>query len=193
MRDDGRIPSPTTPAAGVRGVAAPSGGQVAALVSADVSRPSDTPGVQEAVKRQPGTRPRGQTGTAPRPPFTSAAMGISWAVTARELGLESEELADAVEGGCAGGSQPTLQRKQIKGMLRDWEKKFPGRVESTFRAMTDVRLSHLMDRTKFDFAAVMATGAPERSVALRGQGAARPKLSRRGCRRSQSPLGGRQT
>ena len=57
------------------------------------------------------------------------------------------------------GSQPTLQRKQIKGMLRDWEKKFPGRVESTFRALADVRLSHLMDREKFDFAAVMATGA----------------------------------
>ena len=56
------------------------------------------------------------------------------------------------------GSQPTLQRKQIKGMLREWEKKFPGRVESTFRAMADVRLSHLMDREKFDFAAVMATG-----------------------------------
>jgi tRNA 2-thiocytidine biosynthesis protein TtcA len=56
------------------------------------------------------------------------------------------------------GSQPTLQRKQIKGMLRDWEKKFPGRVESTFRALADVRLSHLMDREKFDFAAVMATG-----------------------------------
>ena len=57
------------------------------------------------------------------------------------------------------GSQPTLQRKQIKGMLRDWEKKFPGRVESTFRAMADVRLSHLMDRGKFDFHAVKATGA----------------------------------
>ncbi len=57
------------------------------------------------------------------------------------------------------GSQPTLQRKQIKGMLRDWEKKFPGRVESTFRALANVRLSHLLDREKFDFAAVMATGA----------------------------------
>jgi len=56
------------------------------------------------------------------------------------------------------GSQATLQRKQIKAMLRDWEKKFPGRVESTFRAMADVRLSHLMDREKFDFSAVRATG-----------------------------------
>lgn len=56
------------------------------------------------------------------------------------------------------GSQATLQRKQIKGMLRDWEKKYPGRVESTFNALADVRSSHLMDRKLFDFAGLAATG-----------------------------------
>ncbi len=56
------------------------------------------------------------------------------------------------------GSQPTLQRKVIKGMLRDWEKKYPGRVENTFNALADVRPSHLMDRKLFDFAGVKATG-----------------------------------
>ena len=56
------------------------------------------------------------------------------------------------------GSQATLQRKQIKAMLRDWEKKYPGRVESTFRALADVRLSHLLDRSIFDFATLRATG-----------------------------------
>ena len=56
------------------------------------------------------------------------------------------------------GSQATLQRKQIKGMLRDWEKKYPGRVESTFNALADVRPSHLMDRKLFDFAGLAATG-----------------------------------
>jgi len=30
------------------------------------------------------------------------------------------------------GSQENLQRKQIKGMLREWEKKYPGRVENIF-------------------------------------------------------------
>ena len=58
------------------------------------------------------------------------------------------------------GSQPTLQRKQMKDLMRDWEKRYPGRVESIFRSLQDVRPSHLLDRTLFDFAAVAATGRP---------------------------------
>ena len=45
-------------------------------------------------------------------------------------------------------------------MLRDWERKSPGRVESIFRAMANVAPSHLLDRTLFDFSAVKAGGAP---------------------------------
>src|SRR6266853_2200329 len=56
------------------------------------------------------------------------------------------------------GSQPTLQRKQVKSMLAEWEKRHPGRVESMFRALSDLVPSHLMDRRLFDFAAVRATG-----------------------------------
>ena len=56
------------------------------------------------------------------------------------------------------GSQPTLQRKQMKDLMRDWEKRFPGRVDSIFGALQDVRLSHLLDRGQFDFAAIAATG-----------------------------------
>jgi tRNA 2-thiocytidine biosynthesis protein TtcA len=56
------------------------------------------------------------------------------------------------------GSQETLQRKQVKQMLREWEKRHPGRVESMFRALSNVVPSHLMDRELFDFAAVRATG-----------------------------------
>ncbi len=56
------------------------------------------------------------------------------------------------------GSQPTLQRKQVKEMLREWEKRHPGRVESMFRALSDIVPSHMMDRKLFDFAAVRATG-----------------------------------
>ena len=55
------------------------------------------------------------------------------------------------------GSQPTLQRKQVKQMLREWEKRHPGRVESMFRALSNLVPSHLMDRRQFDFAAVRAT------------------------------------
>ena len=56
------------------------------------------------------------------------------------------------------GSQENLQRKQIKGMLREWEKKFPGRVENIFSSLSTVIPSHLMDRSMFDFAGLKATG-----------------------------------
>ena len=62
------------------------------------------------------------------------------------------------------GSQPTLQRKQVKGMLAEWEKRYPGRIDSMFRALSDLVPSHLMDRKLFDFAAVRAAGkAPNES------------------------------
>jgi tRNA 2-thiocytidine biosynthesis protein TtcA len=56
------------------------------------------------------------------------------------------------------GSQPTLQRKQVKEMLREWERRHPGRVDSMFRALSNLVPSHLMDRNTFDFSAVRATG-----------------------------------
>ena len=59
------------------------------------------------------------------------------------------------------GSQENLQRKQVALMLRDWEKKFPGRVESIWNALGKVETSHLMDRRIHDFHAVRATGQPE--------------------------------
>lgn len=49
------------------------------------------------------------------------------------------------------GSQENLQRNAMKQLLRDWEKKFPGRVENIFRAMSSVAPSHLMDKELFDF------------------------------------------
>jgi len=54
------------------------------------------------------------------------------------------------------GSQETLQRKQVKQMLREWEKCHSGRVESMFRALSDIVPSHMMDRRLFDFAGVKA-------------------------------------
>jgi tRNA 2-thiocytidine biosynthesis protein TtcA len=49
------------------------------------------------------------------------------------------------------GSQPNLQRQAVKEMLREWDRKFPGRVENMFRAMQNVVPSHLADRALFDF------------------------------------------
>ena len=49
------------------------------------------------------------------------------------------------------GSQENLQRKQIKAMLNDWDKKHPGRIESMFNAIKNVVPSHLADTELFDF------------------------------------------
>ncbi|GGC13398.1 tRNA 2-thiocytidine biosynthesis protein TtcA [Oxalicibacterium flavum] len=56
------------------------------------------------------------------------------------------------------GSQENLQRKQIKNMLREWEKQYPGRVENIFASLSTVVPSHLMDRGQFGFAELKATG-----------------------------------
>ena len=58
------------------------------------------------------------------------------------------------------GSQENLQRKQIKAMLRDWEKKHPGRVENIFSSLTTVVPSHLMDRDLFGFKDLKTDGVP---------------------------------
>ncbi len=58
------------------------------------------------------------------------------------------------------GSQENLQRKQIKQLMRDWEKQFPGRVESIFSSLSTVVPSHLMDRNQFNFANLEANGIP---------------------------------
>jgi tRNA 2-thiocytidine biosynthesis protein TtcA len=59
------------------------------------------------------------------------------------------------------GSQENLQRKQIGNMLRDWEKKYPGRIESMFTALQNVVPSHLMDTKRFDFKNIKTTGVAD--------------------------------
>ncbi len=49
------------------------------------------------------------------------------------------------------GSQPNLQRQNVKQMLNDWEKQYPGRAESIFTAMQNVVPSHLCDHNLFNF------------------------------------------
>ena len=50
------------------------------------------------------------------------------------------------------GSQDGLQRNATKAMLADIEARMPGRKETMLRALTQVRPSHLLDRSLFDFA-----------------------------------------
>ncbi len=49
------------------------------------------------------------------------------------------------------GSQENLQRKAIKQMLNDWDKRFPGRIEIMFRSLQNVVPSHLLDNQLFNF------------------------------------------
>ena len=49
------------------------------------------------------------------------------------------------------GSQPNLKRAEIKTMIADWEKRFPGRVENLFRGLQNVVPSHLMDSELYPF------------------------------------------
>lgn len=59
------------------------------------------------------------------------------------------------------GSQETLQRKAIKQMLGEWERKHPGRSENVFRALTSIAPSQLADRALFDFAGLGRRGGSE--------------------------------
>lgn len=49
------------------------------------------------------------------------------------------------------GSQPNLERANIKAMIRAWEEQNPGRTETIFSAIRDVRPSQLADKELFDF------------------------------------------
>ena len=48
-------------------------------------------------------------------------------------------------------SQDNLQRHVVKQMLQAWDREYPGRIESIFRAVTDVVPSHLVDAGLFGF------------------------------------------
>jgi tRNA 2-thiocytidine biosynthesis protein TtcA len=52
------------------------------------------------------------------------------------------------------GAQENLQRQNIKEMLTAWERQYPGRSQSIFTAMQNVKPSHLMDSKLFDFKSI---------------------------------------
>jgi len=58
------------------------------------------------------------------------------------------------------GSQTNLQRQVVGRMLADWEQQHPGRLETIFRALTDVRVSHLADPSVFDFKSLRGSTTP---------------------------------
>ncbi len=63
------------------------------------------------------------------------------------------------------GSQENLQRNAIKAMLREWDKKFPGRLETIFSALQNVVPSHLADTGLHDFVNLRQMSEQERAEA----------------------------
>lgn len=54
------------------------------------------------------------------------------------------------------GSQENLQRQAVKEMMLDWQKKYPGRLETMFRSLSHVVPEHLADPNLCDFKALGA-------------------------------------
>lgn len=53
------------------------------------------------------------------------------------------------------GSQPNMQRKIIKKMLKDWEEQYPDRTEVIFNSIKNISPSHLLDKNIYDFKELM--------------------------------------
>jgi tRNA 2-thiocytidine biosynthesis protein TtcA len=59
------------------------------------------------------------------------------------------------------GSQEHLQRRQMREMLHEWERRYPGRPQTIFNALGRVVPSHLMDPALFDFRGLRPTGVAD--------------------------------
>jgi tRNA 2-thiocytidine biosynthesis protein TtcA len=59
------------------------------------------------------------------------------------------------------GSQDNLQRVQVKKMIHDWERQYPGRIDNMLTAMGNITPSHMMDRKLFPFTTIKPTGTPD--------------------------------
>jgi tRNA 2-thiocytidine biosynthesis protein TtcA len=112
-------------------------------------------------------------------------------VRERDLARYAEAMAFPIIPCNLCGSQEHLQRKQVTAMLREWEKKHVGRLDSIFSALSTVTRSHLLDRQLFDFAAVRATGAPpaEGDTAFDVDGALDRRLQRAAAVRPRRKVG----
>ena len=58
------------------------------------------------------------------------------------------------------GSQPNLQRQAMKALLGEWDRDYPGRLASMMTALGNTSPSHLLDRDRYDFAAIRTTDEP---------------------------------
>jgi tRNA 2-thiocytidine biosynthesis protein TtcA len=59
------------------------------------------------------------------------------------------------------GSQDNLQRVQVKRMIREWDRQYPGRIANMFTAMGNIVPSHMMDRNLYPFTTLQASGVAD--------------------------------
>lgn len=64
------------------------------------------------------------------------------------------------------GSQENLQRVQMKNMLNQWDRDFPGRVETIFNSLKNIKPSQLLDSNLFDFEGLTQTAEANEPAAV---------------------------
>ena len=76
------------------------------------------------------------------------------------------------------GSQLNLQRQAMKAMLQQWDKLFPGRLETIFNSLQNIAPSQLADRNLFDFVGLQRGQVPDVTFAEMDQSAGLDILQR---------------
>lgn len=80
---------------------------------------------------------------------------------------ETEKLAKARAYPLAGkgicGAGENLKRQEVKELIREWDREFPGRIYNIFMSLQRVSPSHLMDRSLYNFNALAPLGADDES------------------------------
>ena len=61
------------------------------------------------------------------------------------------------------GSQTNLQRQAMKSMLQQWDKQYPGRLETIFTSMQNIQPTQMADRDMFDFLALRTSSKSDTS------------------------------